>query len=154
MGKGAQKQAKSMGMMKLPKYTFYCQPAGIKRKFSTTTPRFVYVINDWVASFDPSCQRDDAGSARTVWSYILAPQGGAYIEVTSKIAGFSAMSADNYVSQVDVYTENVDIVKNVVKILNDQWPDGMFNHIDLKKIEKKFNVKGNEVVDAINQFLQ
>ncbi|MFX1429163.1 MAG: hypothetical protein ACFFCY_03235 [Promethearchaeota archaeon] len=154
MGKAVQKQAKSMGMMNLPKYTFYCQPAGIKRKFSTTTPRFVYTINDWVASFDQSCQRDDSGSARTVWSFILAPQAAAYIEVTSKIAGFSAMSADNYVSQVDIYTENTDIVKNVVKILNDQWPDGMFNHIDLKKIEKKFNVKGNEVVNAINQFLQ
>jgi hypothetical protein len=154
MGRATQKQAKSMGMMKLPKYTFFCQPAGIKRKFSTTTPRFVYTINDWILSFDQSCQRDDTGSARVVWSFILAPQAGAYIEVTSKIAGFSAMSADNYVSQVDVYTENADIVKGVVKILNDQWSDGMFNHIDLKKIEKKFKVKGDEVVNAINQFLQ
>jgi hypothetical protein len=154
MGRAVQKQAKSMGMMNLPKYTFYCQPSGIKRKFSTTTPRFIYVINDWVLSFDQSCQRDDTGSARTVWSFILAPQAGAYIEVASKIAGFSAMSADNYVSQVDVYTENMDIVKGVVKILNDQWPDGMFNHIDLQKIEKKFKVKGDDVVNAINQFLQ
>jgi hypothetical protein len=154
MGRAVQKQAKKLGMMNLPKYTFYCQPAGIKRKFSTTTPRFIYVINDWVLSFDQSCQRDDTGSARTVWSFILATQAGAYIEVTSKIAGYSAMSADNYVSQVDVYTENIDIVKGVVKILNDQWPDGMFNHINFKKIEKKFNVNGDDVVNAINQFLQ
>jgi hypothetical protein len=154
MGRAVQKQAKKLGMMNLPKYTFYCQPAGIKRKFSTTTPRFIYVINDWVLSFDQSCQRDDTGSARTVWSFILASQAGAYIEVTSKIAGYSAMSADNYVSQVDVYTENMDIVKGVVKILNDQWPDGMFNHINLKKIEKKFNVNGDDVANAINQFLQ
>ena len=154
MGKKVQKQAKSMGMTNLPKYTFFCQPEGIKRKFSTTTPKFVYTINDWVASFDQSCLRDDAGSARTVWSYILAPQSGIYIEITSKIAGYSAMSADNYVSQVDVYTENADVAKTVVKILNDQWPDGMLNHINLDKIAKKFKVSGNDVVNAINQFLQ
>ena len=64
------------------------------------------------------------------------------------------MSAGNYVSQVDVYTENMDIVKGVVKILNDQWPDGMFNHINFKKIESKFKVKEQEVKNAINQFLQ
>ncbi|MHA2185852.1 MAG: hypothetical protein ACXAAI_12735 [Promethearchaeota archaeon] len=154
MGKAVQRQAKSMGLMNLPKYTFYCQPAGIKRKFSTTTPRFIYTINDWVASFDQSCQRDDAGGGRTAWSFILAPQSGLYIEITSKIAGFSAMSAENYVSQVDIYTENTDNVKTIVKILNDQWPDGMLNHIDLRKIEKKFKVNGNDVVNAINQFLQ
>jgi len=40
-----------------------------------------------------------------------------------------------------------------VKILNDQWPDGMLNHMDLQKIEKKFKVKGNDVENAINEFL-
>ena len=90
----------------------------------------------------------------TYFSFILAPQSGLYIEITSKITGFSAMSAENYVSQVDIYTENTDNVKTIVKILNDQWSDGMLNHIDLKKIEKKFKVNGNDVVNAINQFLQ
>lgn len=153
MGRNLQKQAKSMGLTNHPKYTFYCQPAGIKKKFSTTTPRFIYTLNDWVASFDPSCQREDGGGARNVWSSIIAPQSGLYIEITSKIAGFSAMSADNYVSQVDIYTENLDIVKSVVRILNDQWSDGIFNNIDLRKIEKKFNVKGNDVVNALKNFL-
>ena len=153
MGKKLQKQAKSMGLTNLPKHTFYCQPAGIKRKFSTTTPRFIYTIYDWVASFDQSCQREYSGKARTVWSFIIAPQSGLYIEITSKITGFSAMSADNYVSQVDIYTENVDIVKPVVKILNDQWSDGIFNHIDLQKIEKKFKVKGDDVLNALKHFL-
>ncbi|MHA2282436.1 MAG: hypothetical protein ACXAC5_16455 [Promethearchaeota archaeon] len=153
MGRKLQKQAKSIGLTNLPKYTFYCQPKGIKTKFSTTKPKFIYPIVDWLRSFDQSVQDDDTGSARQVWSFILAPQAGVYIESTSKIAGFNARSASNYVSQVDIYTENADIVKEVVKILYYQWEDGMVNHVNFEKIEKKFKVKRDDIINAFNSFL-
>ncbi|MBY8990282.1 MAG: hypothetical protein KGD58_05970 [Candidatus Lokiarchaeota archaeon] len=148
------KQADSLGLTKLPKYTFYCQPKGIKKKFSTTKPRFIYSIEDYLKGLDQSVQEGDSGSARTVKSHILAPQAGLFLETISKIAGFSAMSADNYVSEINIYTENTDLVKNIVKILNNQWEDGIIPHIDFNKIQKKFGVKRDDVINAWNSFLQ
>ena len=63
------------------------------------------------------------------------------------------MSADNFVFQLDIYSENTDLVKTVVKVVNDIWEDGITNHINWDKVKKKFKVSRADVEQAWMNFL-
>jgi hypothetical protein len=57
------------------------------------------------------------------------------------------------VNKIDIYTNNQDYVKAIVKGINDIWDDGILSHLNIKKIEKKFKVKGEDIINAWNSFL-
>jgi len=83
----------------------------------------------------------------------LAPQINVYVEILDKISGYFAYSEDNHVNKIDIYTNNQDYVKAIVKGINDIWDNGILSHLNIKKIEKKFKVKGEDIINAWNSFL-
>ena len=54
---------------------------------------------------------------------------------------------------MDIYGKNEDLVRQIVKMTNDQWKEGIIAHLDLKKIEKKFKISSDDVINSWNQFL-
>ena len=105
-------------------------------------------------SIDSSTEQSEAGSGsgRKITFYVLSPQAGIFIEVDDQIAGMMDIP-ENHIYKMDIYTQNVDLVKQCVKIINEQWEDGIIPQLDLGKIEKKFKVSAEEVINGWNQYL-
>jgi len=104
-------------------------------------------------NLDPTTAMSESGGARTSGYYSLAPQFNVYVEIIDKISGYLAWSEDNHVNKIDIYTNNEDYVKELVKIINNIWDGGIVAHLNLKKLEKKYKVRGEDIVNAWNTFL-
>jgi len=158
--KKIKKEAEILGFKNLQKYTFYGQRKGKvilktetkKHTFRHNVPRFIIKIIEWLESIDPSTQESESGGGRNVTFYLLSPQAGLYIEIYDKIAGALDIPR-NHVYKMDIYGQNEDLVRQIVKIINDQWKEGIIAHLDMKKIEKKFKISSNDVINSWNQFL-
>ena len=154
------KEAESLGFKTLQKYTFFGQRGGgslIKtdtkgHTFKHNYPGFIIRIIKWLESIDSSTQESETGGARNITFYILSPQAGVYLEVDDRIAGALDIP-HNHVYKMDIYSQKDDLVKQIVKNINDQWEEGILAHLDLKKIEKKFKVSPDDVTNAWNKFL-
>jgi hypothetical protein len=155
MGKKARKQAEGLGLTKLPIYRFYGRARGLKMKFSKTKPKFVNHITEFLRGIDPSTvDSEGAKNMRSLYYQILSPEAGTFVEVFDNVVGFNANMPKNRVFQMDIYTQNQNIVKDIVRIVNNRFEDGILNHLDFKKIEKKYKVKKDDVINAWNSFLQ
>jgi hypothetical protein len=158
--KKIQKEAEILGFKDLQKYTFFGRRKGgavikkdtKKRTFSHNMPGFIIRIIQWLENIDPSTQETDAGGGRNVTFYVLSPQAGVYIEIDDKIAGALDIPG-NHVYKMDIYGKNEDLVRQIVKITNDQFKEGIIAHLDFKKIEKKFKISSDDVINAWNQFI-
>ena len=158
--KKIQKEAEVLGFKNMQKYTFFGQRKGgaiLKtdtkaHTFKHNMPRFIIKITEWLESIDPSTQESESGGARNITFYLLSPQAGVYIEVDDKIAGTLDIPG-NHVYKMDIYGQKEDLVRQIVKIVNDQWKEGIIAHLDLKKIEKKFKISPDDVINSWNQFL-
>ena len=155
MGKKLQKEAKKLGLTDLPKYTFYAQPREIKWKFSKIKPDIAYELENWMKSVDPSSKMDESfsGSGRSSGYYYIAPGINIYVEVADKTSGRNFRSEDNHVTKIDIYTNNEDQVRAIVKVINAIWDDGMVAHLNFNKFEKKFEVGKDDILSTWNSFL-
>ena len=153
IGKQVQDQAKQLGLTNQPQYTFYGRPRKIKAKFSKIKPDFAYIVEDWMMSVDPSTTTSESGKARSSSYYYLAPQLNLYVEIVDKLSGYFAYSEENHACKIDIYANNEDHVRIIIKSFNAQWDDGIVPHLNLKKLEKKYKVKGEDIVNAWNSFL-
>ncbi len=158
--KKIQKEAEILGFKDLQKYTFFGRRKGgaiffkdtKKRTFSHNIPGFIIKIIEWLESIDPSTQASESGGGRNITFYLLSPQAGVYIEVDDKIAGALDIPG-NHIYKMDIYGQNEDLVRQIVKIINDRCKEGIIAHLDLKKIEKKFKISSNDLINSWNQFL-
>jgi hypothetical protein len=140
--------------MNKPQYTFYAQPRKYHTKFSKSKPDIAYIVEDWIKQIDPSNVMSESSSGgRSSRYYCLAPQANVYVEILAKISGFYGWAEENHVVKIDIYTENQDHVKAIVKSINGIWEDGILNHLKLKKLESKFKVKGEDIINAWNSYL-
>ncbi len=155
MGKGVKKEAIQLGLTNLPKYTFYCQPKKVKGKGSKVKPDIAYVVENWMPSIDPSTKMSESGG-RTSEYFYLAPGINTYVEVTSRIfakSSFTMYNADKQVTKIDIYTNDEEHVRAIAKDTNAIWDDGMIPHLNFVKLEKKFKVGKEEVINQWNAFL-
>lgn len=117
-------------------------------------PKLIIRIANWLINIDTSTEQSElgSGSGRKITFYVLSPQAGIFIEVDDQIAGMIDIP-ENHVYKMDIYTQNGDLVKQVVKIVNEQWEDGIIANLDFGKIGKKFKVSAEEVTKGWNQYL-
>ncbi|MDX1798110.1 MAG: hypothetical protein R3255_05635 [Candidatus Lokiarchaeia archaeon] len=155
MGKTVKKEAMQLGLTNLPRYTFYTQPRKVKAKFSRVKPDTAYIVEDWMTKIDPSTKMSESGG-RTSQYHFLAPGLNLYVEVVSKMfakSRFTMYNADKQVSKFDIFTNNQDYVRTLVKGMNDIWEDGMVPHLNFEKLKKKFKVGKEDIINAWNSFL-
>ncbi len=153
MGNKCKKEATNLGLMQAPKYTFYGRPAGLKQQFNRVKPKFVREILKWLKQNDPAMMENTSGGGRNNTYYLLSPQLGVYIEVLDRMAGALVPNPGNHVNEMNIYTNNADLVKQIIQIWNSRWEDGILPHLDMKKITKKYKVNENDVINAWKQFL-
>ena len=153
MGKKVQKMANQLGLLNQPKYTFYVQPRKIKGKFSRVRPDVSYIIEDWMGNIDSTAAYSETTTGRTYRFYHIAPELKVFVDILDKISGGLAWIETSHSTQIDIYTTNEDYVRALVKILNGIWDDGMVPHLNIEKLEKKFNVKGDDIIKVWNSFL-
>lgn len=117
-------------------------------------PKIIIRITSWLLSIDSSTEQSELGTGggRKITFYVLSPQAGLFIEMYDQIAGMIDIPA-NHVYKMDIYTQNVDLVKDIVKIVNEQWDDGILLNLDFDKIEKKFKISAEDVTNGWKQFL-
>jgi hypothetical protein len=155
MGKTVKKEATQLGLTNLPKYTFYAQPRKVKAKFSRVKPDIAYLVEDWMTKIDPSTKMGESGGRATAY-YYLAPGLNIYVEVESKMfakSRFTMYNADKQVTKFDIFTNNQDYVRSLVKGMNEIWEDGMVPHLNFEKLQKKFKVGKEDIINAWNSFL-
>lgn len=153
MGKEIKRKANQLGLINQPQYTFYARPKKIKAKFSKIKPDIAYTIENWINGADASAAMSESVGARSSSYYFLAPELKTYVELVDKLSGAFAYSEGNHVCKIDIYTENEDYVRAIVKDINNIWEDGIIDHLNLKKLESKFKVKGEDIVNAWKAFL-
>ena len=69
----------------------------------------------------------------------------------SKIKPDFAYILEDWMISLDPSTTTSESV--IIKSFNAQWDDGIVPHLNLKKLEKKYKVKGEDIVNAWNSFL-
>ncbi|NVM34619.1 MAG: hypothetical protein HWN81_03425 [Candidatus Lokiarchaeota archaeon] len=153
MGKKLQKQAMQLGLTNLPKYTFFGRPKKLKMKFSKYKPDLAYTVENWMKNLDPSTAAEESGGGRNNTFFYLASQIGMYVEIADKMAGVAVPNPGNHASKIDIYTNNEDYVRTIVRIINTIWDDGILNHLDFQKLEKKYKVRREDIINAWNAFL-
>jgi len=168
MGKEVQKKAQKLGLTNLPKFTFYGRPKKLKMKFSKIEPDIAYTVENCMKNVDPSFEMEESSKLSNIRSnfsyniglgkvgnsyYYIAPQKSVYVEIYNQLAGFAGWVPDNYVCQIDIYTNDEDHVRAITKDINALWDDGIIPHLDFKKLEKKYKVKREDVINAWNAFL-
>lgn len=122
--------------------------------FSKFKPDIAYLVENWMKNLDSTTTISESMlGARSSGYYYLAPQINVYVEIIDKISGYFAYNEDNHVNKIDIYTNNQDYVKAIIKGINDIWDDGILSHLNIKKIEKKFKVKGEDIKNTWNSFL-
>lgn len=83
----------------------------------------------------------------------MSSQLGTYVELADKIAGAIAPNPGNHVTKIDIYTNNEEHVRTIVGNMNALWDDGIVPHLDLKKLEKKYKIGRDDIINAWNAFL-
>jgi hypothetical protein len=154
MGKEAYKKAKKLGMLNKPKYTFYYTPKKIKHKFSKIKPDVAYLIEDWMVKIDPSTiMSETQATSKTFVFFHVAPNANLYVQVVFKMSGYMNFNAETHAAKIDIFTDNQDHPKAIVQGINKIWEDGIVNHLNLKRLGKKFKVSSEEILNAWNSFL-
>ena len=153
MGKLAQKRAIQLGITNQPQYTFYAQPRKIKAKFSKIKPDIAYIIENYLKEADPSAIINESSGGRSSKYFYLAPSLNTYVELINKLSGAFSYAEDNHVCKIDIYTNNEDHVRAIVKGINEIWDDGIINHLVLRKLESKYKVRGEDIINAWKAFI-
>jgi len=139
----------------------------LKKKLGKFKPKFVISISEWMKNNDPSALESwGTDGLRSIYFYLLAPQLGVYVDVSDFVVGFNAKKATNCVFKMDIYTENENFVRDIVRIINDrfqtprrgtfpsEWVVGILPNLNFEKLEKKFNVGKDDITNAWKSFLQ
>jgi hypothetical protein len=153
MGKQVKNRAIQLGLTNQPKYTFYARPKKIKAKFSKIKPDIAYTIEDWMKGIDSSAAMSESAGGRSSKYFYLAPELKTYVEIADKLSGAFAYSEENHACKIDIYTENEDYVRAIVKGINDIWDDGIIPHLNIKKLESKYKVSGEDIINAWKAFI-
>ena len=153
MGKQVQKRAMQLGLTNQPVYTFYARPRKIKAKFSKIKPDIAYTIENWMNSADTSAVMSESMGGRSSKYFFLASELKTYVELVDRLSGAFAYSEENHACKIDIYTNNEDHVRAIVKGINELWDDGIVAHLNLKKLESKYKVRGEDIINAWKTFI-
>ncbi len=153
MGKKLQKEAVKLGLTSQPKYTFFARPRKMKMKFSKYKPDIAYKIENFMKSIDPSIMSAESGGGRNNTFYFLSTQMNMYAKIADKMAGMIVHNPINHTIQIDIYTNNQDYIKGIVRDINNIWDDGILAHLDTHKLAKKYKVAEEDIINAWKSFI-
>jgi hypothetical protein len=153
MGSKVQKQAIQLGFNKFRLVQLYGRPRRIRRTFSKAIPDIVDAIRDNIAMQDAAVTIDKSGGGRNFSFYLLSQKAQIYTEVIIKMAGFAAVDPSNYAMQINIYTNNDQIVRGIANVINTLYEDGMLAHLEFDKFEKKYQVKQEAVIAEWKKWL-
>jgi len=153
MGKNAKNEARKLGFHHLPLTTLYGRPKKMKMMFSKYKPDTVKHIGNYLKSIDPSFIEASSGGGRNNTFYLLAEQARLYVELEDKMSGFNAHDTSNHVERIKIYSEKPGHVREIAKIINQIWDDGIFPHMEWEKLEKKYKVSREEIMAKWNELL-
>jgi hypothetical protein len=170
LAKGVKKEAMELGLMNLPKYTFYCQPKKVKKQsligvirqksYFGVKPDIAYVVENWMTNIDPSTKMGTGPPVRGSFSAIFYYLGfgiNTFVEITSIVFAKSYSSktynANKQVVKFDIYTNNEEYVRAIAKEINAIWNDGMISHLNFKKLVDEFGVGKEDAMSTWNSYI-
>lgn len=143
------KNAEKLGLTELPKVVLYARPRKIRQTASKIVPRCNRVIKEYIKQLDPSLIE---GRSRSTY-YCIAPQINLYVEIYDKV--FTMIyNPGEHCLKVSIFSDNSGYIREVAKILNQQWEDGILAHMDWPKIEKVYNVNREDCITIWNEILK
>ncbi len=148
MGKGARKKAISLGFTNFRETILFCRPKKIRMMFSKYMPDTADAVKEYLKQIDPTTEVTSSGGGRNNTFYMLAPQAQLYVELADKMAGMAVPNSNNHVIKMNIFCNNDEYIHAIANTAYYRWDDGLLNHIDLKKIEKKYKVKSEDVLAA------
>jgi hypothetical protein len=168
MGKKLQKKAKALGLTNLPGIFLYARPTKIFRgktgmdqllsgfvSSSTFTPNIALILLEYCEQkFEGSSFKfGHAGSGGKKMFFYLAPESNFYMELTDR-SSFVQFKAKNHISQIIIYTDNQELVRDIALRINQLFDEGVINELDWEKAEKKFKVKREDCITTWKAVLQ
>jgi len=153
MGKKIRNQANNLGLTKLRKTSLYARAKNIRMMAFSNAPDTADAIKDYLKPLDPSFVNDKSGGGRNATYYYLAPQLELYVEVISKVSGFSPHNPANHAIQINIFCEKDEYIRAIANLINQIWEDGILPHINWEKIKKKYKVNKQDAIATWNEFL-
>ena len=148
MGKEALKEAQALGLTNLPLTTLYGRPKNFKMTFSKSKPDTINLMQKYLTQIDPSTKLNSSGGGRNNTFYCVAPQARTYVQVTDKMAGMVGYNMNNHTCEIKIYSDDIEMVKQLARTVSQAWPDGILPHVDWGKIEKKYKVRREDCIAA------
>jgi len=140
------KLAYGLGLSQLKPIILYAQPKEISH-FGSSEPQLIYTIKDYLHSLDPSLMFTRAGFTVHTF-YYLAPSPQIYVELVNKLDGMNESKISNHVIQMNIYSNNIQHVQTIIKIVNNVWENGMLENINWKKMKNKFHVNKEMITES------
>lgn len=169
MGNKTQKKAVQLGITKLPLTVLYTRPMQILDRVSgadiaisifgggssTFTPDLALILSEFCKKkfADKHWKFDHSGSGGKKMFFYLAPESNFYIEMTDR-SSFVQFKANNHVSELKLYTDNKEYVRELAMGLNGQFKEGVIKELDWKKVEKNYKVKQEDCIATWKALLQ
>lgn len=153
MGSKVQKQAQQIGFTKFRLVQLYGRPRRIRRTFSKVIPDLVDAIRDYIAMQDAAVIMDKSGGGRNFSFHILSQKAQIFTEAIIKMAGFAAIDPSNYAMQINIYSNNDQIVRGIANAVNTLYEDGMLAHLEFNKFENKYQVKQEAIIAEWKKWL-
>ncbi len=163
--KKIQKNAEKQGLTQLPLTVLYARPRTIlpgmsgfddallfleAGLFKTNTPDIPVFLLRYIKNElkDSSVQYKRSRNGRHYKNYILAPNSKLYLEIFTKIVGILALRTSNYVTEINIYCDDQQILQDIAKVVNEIYNDGMLAHMKWDKVEKKFKFNREDCIDT------
>ena len=117
-------------------------------RFDTFVPNTANEIRVHLTSLDRTTKFGISRPDRKKSFYYLAPELKVFVEVESRITGFTAFIAKNHINRINIYCDNEEYIKGIAHAVSDLFIGGIVNDMNWEKIEKKFKVSREECISA------
>ena len=156
MGKSAKKEAKKLGYFNLPHTRLHTRVQKMRMMFSKSSPDPADRVQDVFKMRDPAHIASSSGGGRNNTFFFLSESLRTYVEVADKCAGMVVHNTNNHVVEMNIYSENEDIIREIVRTIDAQYSGGMVNNTNddiWKKISKKYKVRPEDAIAEWNKWL-
>ena len=157
MGKDAKKEAKKTGYFDLPLTVLHTRIKEFARlTFARYVPDVADAVRDLFTEQDPDIFSSASGSSRNSTFYHLSHTLRTYVEIHSICAAIYEGNMKNWVVEMKIYSENEDVIRKIVRTIDNMFEGGMIKNIDndiWKKFKKKFKANQEDIIAEWNKWL-
>lgn len=140
-----------LGIMNSPRMVLYAQPRRMREIFSGAVPDIADIIRAYISRIDRTMFHAKSGGSRWLTFRYLTEVKALYVEIQFRVAGIVMGKIRNIVLQINFFCRTDEHIREIARLINERFENGILDYIDWRKVEKKFKVQREKcIVDWMN----